>query len=877
MNKRVFVAWVTCLATVAALLLCAPRTASAAPEAHILRIDPRAGVTDGQPILTSVIELVQFNSLSEVVTNKGCGAVRGDALLDCVSAAVEEKGALFKALPFPEGNTSLLVHVDAGDNPATFVSKTSWGAATKDPLVGTAWLIALDASSAMGARYADAREVANQFIGSLGPNDIAKLVIFDDRLNTYTAASPWVAAAQKAQLVAILQANNKNAPSSGNSRPFGGQVKALTKAFADIGNTGSTIVTPMMQAMVLLSNGAGRNDAGSASVSADVMHQFFVKGRFPEENTAAPKTPLPVISVYFPNAHGTINDALAANDLEFMQAIATPEIGGYFDIIKTGQGVAKSPIILSQVKSRFAQMWVVKWRMGCLATSIEQTFKLLVRNVNPAVLPDSSFANVPIGVDPTSWPLDINIAQTKAEAEANPIHPGGTFRVYGDFCWGGEKTRAEAYFVPAGTNPNQNINKNDPEVAKKVMANLTAQNMRGTATDSSDTSVTLNVPDEDKLLDGAGDAQVARVVIYDNKAKRASSVTAETVLTLKATKKPLNLPIILGAAGIVVVILLLVIVLLRGGGGGGGKGKRSAQPPPAPVVAGGYGGPPPGGYGGGGGYGGPPAGGGGYGASGLDNGPPPLGAAPPQVVAVAAPVYAPPPPPPQPVYVAPPPPPVMVAPAPYVPPPFAPPPPDIRGGAHPLVVAGSAPVVQVRCPACHSLTPSPSSVCFSCGQPLPRDLPIEGAPPPPVAAPGTAVVQQQPPPVAAPPVMAAVADVPQFPLTGAMNSPLEPPPNPYGPGGATIIGVAGQFAIRSGIEVRVGRDPAQCPITLTEPRVSGVHATLKFEHGQLLVRDEGSNNGTHVNGLRIEPHVYVPVGSGGQVRFGPVEFSVKLD
>ena len=140
---------ITALVFVAILLIA--RRSSAAPEAHILRIDPRAGVTDGQPVLTSVIELVQFNALSEVVTAKGCGAVRGDALLDCVSSAVEEKGALFKALPFPEGNTNLLVRVDAGENPAKFVSKTSWGAAGKDPLVGTAWLIALDASSAMGA------------------------------------------------------------------------------------------------------------------------------------------------------------------------------------------------------------------------------------------------------------------------------------------------------------------------------------------------------------------------------------------------------------------------------------------------------------------------------------------------------------------------------------------------------------------------------------------------------------------------------------------------------------------------------------------------------------------------------------------------------
>ncbi len=827
MNKRVFAAWVTTLCCLASLLFA--RVTSAAPEAHILRIDPRAGVTDGQPVLTSVIELVQFSALSEVVTAKGCGAVRGDALLDCISTAVEEKGALFKALPFPEGNTSLLIRVDGAENPAKFVSKTSWGAAGKDPLVGTAWLIALDASSAMGPRYADAREVANQFIGSLGPNDIAKLIIFDDRLNTYTAASQWVPAAQKATLVTILQNNNHTAPSSGGGRPFGGQIKGITKAFSDLGNAGQLQTIPMMQAMVVLSNGAGRQDAGSVALGADVMHQFFVKGRFPEDNTAAPKTPLPVISIFFPNARGLQNDLLASNDLQFMQDLATPEIGGFFDIVKAGQGVDKSKTILSLVKQRFNQMWVVKWRLACLATTVEQSFRLVVRNVSPQVTPDASFKDVPIGVDPTSWPLDINIAQTKAEADTNPLHPGGTFRVYGDFCWGGEKNRAEAYFVPAGTNPNQNINRNDPEIAKKVMSNLTQQDMRGTASDSSDTSVTLNIPDNEKLLEGTGDNAVARVVIFDNKAKRASSVTAETVLTLKATKKPLNLPIILGAAGIVVVILLLVIVLLRGGGGGG-KGKRSNQPPPAPVVAGGGAPPYQGGYGGGGGYG----------AAALND---PAAFTPPPANFAAAPVFAPPP---------------MMAPmmAPVMAPIIAvapQPPPDRGGGAHPLASAGGAPVIQVRCPACNMLTmatPGQASVCFSCGQPLPRDLPAEAA---------------------------GAPEAPAFPLTGAMASPLEPPPNPYGASGASIIGAAGQFAIRGGVEVRVGRDPAQCPITLVEPRISAVHATLKFENGQLMVRDEGSNNGTHVNGARIPAGVYTSVGHGGSLRFGPVEFSVKLE
>ena len=151
-------------------------------------------------------------------------------------------------------------------------------------------------------------------------------------------------------------------------------------------------------------------------------------------------------------------------------------------------------------------------------------------------------------------------------------------------------------------------------------------------------------------------------------------------------------------------------------------------------------------------------------------------------------------------------------------------------------------------------TPGQPSVCFSCGQPLPRDLPA-----------------------AAPEPAAAGA----FPLTGGMPSALQPPPNPYGaaaePAFATILGAAGQFAIRGGVEVRVGRDPAQCPITLTEPRVSGVHATLKFEAGQLLVRDEASNNGTYVGGGRIAQNTWTPVPAGGTLRFGPVEFTVRYD
>ena len=65
------------------------RPSGAVVETHLLRIDPRAGVNDGTPVLTSVVELVQFSSLSEVVSNNGCGVLKAEALLSCISNAVE--------------------------------------------------------------------------------------------------------------------------------------------------------------------------------------------------------------------------------------------------------------------------------------------------------------------------------------------------------------------------------------------------------------------------------------------------------------------------------------------------------------------------------------------------------------------------------------------------------------------------------------------------------------------------------------------------------------------------------------------------------------------------------------------------------------------
>jgi len=152
-------------------------------------------------------------------------------------------------------------------------------------------------------------------------------------------------------------------------------------------------------------------------------------------------------------------------------------------------------------------------------------------------------------------------------------------------------------------------------------------------------------------------------------------------------------------------------------------------------------------------------------------------------------------------------------------------------------------------------TPGQASVCISCGQPLPAEVTGRSATP--------------------------------FPLTGELAAQaLTPPPSPYklppvaagGPATrATIVGPVGQFPILPGSEVRVGRDPAFCAVALSEPRISGHHSTLKFEAAHLWVRDEQSHNGTYVSGERIPPGAWTVVPSGHALRFGPVEFDVRLE
>src|SRR5688572_13833348 len=123
-------------------------TASAAPEAHVLRIDPRASTVDGSPVLTTVIELVQNKRMSDLTGD--CATLTGEANYRCISQKLDAPGALYSSFPFPKDNAFLTLIVDGSDYPAKFLETVRWSEAGNQPGVGTAWLILLDAASTMG-------------------------------------------------------------------------------------------------------------------------------------------------------------------------------------------------------------------------------------------------------------------------------------------------------------------------------------------------------------------------------------------------------------------------------------------------------------------------------------------------------------------------------------------------------------------------------------------------------------------------------------------------------------------------------------------------------------------------------------------------------
>lgn len=711
-------------AVVLAVLLGA-HPASAAPEAHILRIDPRAAKVDDSPVLNTVIEVVQNKRMSELTAP--CATLTGDSNLDCVADALEKPGALYSSFDFPDKNAFFTVKIDGQDYPIAFESKVRWGDALTQPGVGTAWLILVDAASTMGPRFDEAKAVAAAFVNAMGPNDIVDIMFFNDK--AVVLDSKWTPSKQTA--AGFINNATGTYPTQGRTRMLGKIVRtAVTDGFNELGNAGLNVKEPMHQALVVLSNGSAGSDPESTSAGAHLLRQYITKGRFPEENTARPKMPVPVISIWFPSK---ALEEFFQNAREFMEGLANTELGGFFSIVRDKQS-GRAVNIVNSVRTRFNKMHIVKWRAACVAPTVTQTFGLSFLNTTPPIAGDNTFADVPVGIDPTTWPLDVDRDATEKNAKKEPVYPGGKLRVYGNFCWSGNANRAELYMVPKNQPAPTSLQNGSLEDIRKAQRNLIESGMRGKALTVTDTYAEFEVPDKDTWLAGKGDQMTGRLIVYDNGAKRASPITQDRILTVKSKAAPLPYLLIGGATFGGVVVILLVVSIFRGGGR---KGRGGAAPvAPRPVLAGGGG---------------------------------------------TAPV---------------------MGPSPGSP--FAPPP---MGGA-PVPMGGG------------------------------MDMGYGGG--------------------------------------GGGGGGFGGPP-PGAASRAVLTGGAGIFTVQIGTEMRAGRDGAVCQILLNEPRVSGTHATIKVEGGQLMVRDENSNNGTFVNGQRIPAMVWTSVPAGAALRFGPAEFSVRLE
>jgi hypothetical protein len=247
--------------------------------------------------------------------------------------------------------------------------------------------------------------------------------------------------------------------------------------------------------------------------------------------------------------------------LDFMQNLANPAIGGFFSALRAGQGHHASRIVDS-VRSRFADLVLARFRLSCVAPSVTQSFSLLFAEGAPSIVGDSSFRDVPIGIDPTKWPLDVDVELTKRYAQQKGgVFPGGTVRIFGNFCWAGDRTRPEVYFLPPGEKLPQELGSN-PDAARDVQKRLASLDMRGPVREADGSFVEFGVPESDQLLHGEGKNSVVRLVLADGLLRRTSGLTEATVLQLMGTKPPVPLYYygLMGLGGALAVALVLVVI-----------------------------------------------------------------------------------------------------------------------------------------------------------------------------------------------------------------------------------------------------------------------------------------------------------------------------
>jgi hypothetical protein len=166
-----------------------------------------------------------------------------------------------------------------------------------------------------------------------------------------------------------------------------------------------------------------------------------------------------------------------------------------------------------------------------------------------------------------------------------------------------------------------------------------------------------------------------------------------------------------------------------------------------------------------------------------------------------------------------------------------------------------------------------------------RRWPVAYAPPPPVPYPPAPYAAPPPMPYApqAAPYAAPPAPMPYAPQAAPYPAPPSPLPTvsyPAAPAATVIQGAwrltvvqgadAGQsFAL--GVQARLGRN-SDNEVRLNDPQASRYHALIQRQQNAYLIIDQGSGNGTYVNGQLINRPT--PLASGDVITIGNTQIKV---
>ncbi len=486
--------------------------------------------------------------------------MKGDEQLDCMSEAIEADGAWGTPYPFVPEDVVFTVKIDDSEYPAQLQDHFRFGENQNEPRVGTAYLIIIDADARVGKAFDELRDVATQFVASMGTHDWVSVVVLGP--NSVVSDSGWLTRGGHDQARRAISKQEDTIRTRDRTRPLLDLIrKSASHAFRALaGGSDAGSLPPLHQAMVVLSSGYGGGDPSTTGPGAAELSKFFTEGRLDPKNSALPKLPIPIISIFTPPKAHAEHVQFARS---FMENLANQQIGGFFSVIRDGQADHKTRIV-DAVRSRFSQMILARFTLSCVAPSTTQSFSLLFKNKSQHILGDSSFSGVPVGFDPAAWPLNVDGELTRKKAkEQGGIHPGGSVTVLGNFCWGSDTSRPEIYFIPPGE-PLPKDTK-DPNAAREIQKRLISLDMRGKTLQANSSFAEFKVPESSQILHGDGERRSVRVVVVDSKLKRTSGLLEATVLTLKGQELPLPMmPIVAAASGAVVLLLVVGLLLRRG-------------------------------------------------------------------------------------------------------------------------------------------------------------------------------------------------------------------------------------------------------------------------------------------------------------------------